>query len=283
MTTRDTDSADVRYSVREVSELVDLTPRQVRSFVADGVLRPTIGDRGKHLFSFQDLVVLRAVADLIRDGVRPQRIHAAVRELSDQLPDDATLAEATLDVVGRSVVVKLDSDVWEPESGQVVFDFDVSGVAEKAVALSETRAVVRPDTATAYDWYAYADDVESADPIAAEEAYHRAIELDPQFVEAHLNLGRLLHAGGAVRDALGEYEAALEAGGDDATTWFNIGVARQDLGESANAVDAYERALSLAPRFADARYNLAALYEAEGEVTLALQHLRAYKDLIEGK
>ena len=72
-------------------------------------------------------------------------------------------------------------------------------------------------------------------------------------------------------------------GGDDAITWFNIGVASQDLGDGDAAIRAYERALELSPRFSDARYNLASLHEERGDVSLALQHLRAYKDLIEGR
>ncbi|KAJ8355329.1 hypothetical protein AAFF_G00069830 [Aldrovandia affinis] len=59
----------------------------------------------------------------------------------------------------------------------------------------------------------------------------------------------------------------------------NIGVASQDLGDLAEAIAAYEQAITLAPRFADARYNLAALYE-EQEDALAVQQLKQYKDLM---
>jgi tetratricopeptide (TPR) repeat protein len=283
MAATDADSPETGYSVREVSELLGITPRQIRSFVADGFLSPTIGERSKYLFSFQDLVMLRAAADLLEEGVRPARLHAALRELADQLPSETRLTEATLDVVGRNVVVKLDEDVWEPESGQTVLDFEVRGIADKAVAISDARRSIHPNSESAYDWYAYADDIEATDPAKAESAYRKAIELDPGLVEAHLNLGRLLHTGGAVHDALEQYRSALGAGGDDAIAWFNIGVASQDLGDRQGAVEAYERTLELSPRFADARYNLAALYEDIGDVALALQHLRAYRELIEGR
>lgn len=98
-----------------------------------------------------------------------------------------------------------------------------------------------------------------------------------------MNLGRLLHAAGAVRDALDEYEAARAIEGDDATTYYNIGVASQDLGGLGGAIAAYEQAIELAPRFADARYNLAASYEELGNETLAFQHFREYKELLEGR
>lgn len=279
------DVSPLLYSVREVSEMLDVTPAQIRSFVADGALTPVKGERGKFLFSFQDLVVLRAVSDLIRDGVAPQRVHAAIRGLRDQMPSDASLAEATIDASGRSVLVRLDTEAWEPESGQVVFDFDVAGVAERAEVVSEARAIAQPLSTplddSAAQWYVFADEVEATDPAAAENAYRTAIEIDPGFADAHLNLGRLLHAAGAVRDALDEYRAALSIDSSDATTLFNVGVACQDLGRVDEAIEAYESALALAPRFADARFNLAALYEREGNQVLATQHLRAYKDIID--
>jgi tetratricopeptide (TPR) repeat protein len=201
------------------------------------------------------------------------------------MPSDASLAEATIDASGRSVLVRLDTEAWEPESGQVVFDFDVAGVAERAEVVSEARAIAQPLSTplddSAAQWYVFADEVEATDPAAAENAYRTAIEIDPGFADAHLNLGRLLHAAGAVRDALDEYRAALSIDSSDATTLFNVGVACQDLGRVDEAIEAYESALALAPRFADARFNLAALYEREGNQVLATQHLRAYKDIID--
>lgn len=280
------DAPPLLYSVREVSEMLEVTPGQIRSFVADGALTPVHGQRGKFLFSFQDLVVLRAVSDLMRDGVAPQRVHAAIRGLREQLPTDASLAEATIDASGRSVMVRLDTEAWEPESGQVVFDFDVAGVAVRAEVITEARAISgpisTPITDSAAEWYVFADEIETTDPSAAENAYRIAIELAPEFADAHLNLGRLLHAAGAVRDALEEYRTALSIDATDATTLFNVGVACQDLGLADQAIEAYESALDLAPRFADARFNLAALYEELGDQVLATQHLRAYRDLIDG-
>jgi DNA-binding transcriptional MerR regulator len=270
-----------RYSVRQVSDMLDLTASQIRALVADGAITPTIGERGKFLFSFQDLVLLRSVAGLVRSGVAPRRVRSALAMLRDQLPDDALLTEVSLDAGGRSVVVRVDTTSWEPESGQTVLDLDAGAVTEQIASVVD---VPRPaaDGHTAQEWYMFADEIESSDPHAAEEGYRRAIELDTAFAEAHLNLGRLLHAAGAVREALDEYQAARSIDADDATTHYNIGVASQDLGDLEEAVAAYERAIELAPRFADARYNLASSYEELGDDALAIQHFREYKDLVGG-
>jgi tetratricopeptide (TPR) repeat protein len=261
--------------------MLDLSPRQIRALVADGALTPTIGARGKFLFSFQDLVVLRSVAELIRSGVALHKVRAAVTSLLDQLPDDALLTGASLDASGESVVVSVDTTTWDPVTRQMVLDLDVEATTERIASVVD----VSPSAAherTATEWYVFADEIESSDPLAAEDAYRRSIQIDDTFADAHLNLGRLLHAAGKVREALDEYRVARMIDGEDAVTHYNIGVASQDLGDFADAVEAYERAIELAPRFADARYNLSTLYEELDDTALAVQHLHAYRNLIEG-
>jgi tetratricopeptide (TPR) repeat protein len=258
--------------------MLELSPQQVRALVADGALTPTIGARGKFLFSFQDLVVLRSVAELIRSGVALHRVRAAVASLLDQLPDSISLATASLDPSGRSVVVRVDTTTWDPVSRQMVLDLDVEATTSRIASVVDASPSAK-HARTAAEWYARADEIESS---AAEEAYRRSIEIDDTFADAHLNLTRLLHAAGTIHEALDEYRAARAIDGDDAITHYNIGVACQDLGNTQDAVAAYEKAIELAPRFADARFNLSALYEELGDTALAMQHLRAYRDLIEG-
>ena len=231
--------------------MLDLSPRQIRALVADGAITPTIGARGKFLFSFQDLVVLRSVAELIRSGVALHKVRAAVTSLLDQLPDEAMLTAASLDASGSSVVVSVDTTTWDPVTRQMVLDLDIGATTVRIASVAEVAPRAAHER-TATEWYVYADEVEASDPLAAEEAYRRAIELDDAFADAHLNLGRLLHAAGAVREALGEYRAAGMIDDEDAVTHYNIGVASQDLGNFDDAVAAYQRAIELAPRFADA-------------------------------
>jgi DNA-binding transcriptional MerR regulator len=279
MTDKDDELPANTFSVRQVSEMLELSSREIRAVVADGTITPTTGARGKFLFSFQDLVLLRSVADLIRSGVPPHKVRSAVAMLRSQLPDGALLTELSLDASGRSVVVRTDATTWDPVTGQVVLDLDVGAVTERIASVVD----VQPSTASkhsAIDWYIFADEIEATDPQAAEKAYRRAIEIDAAFADAHLNLGRLLHAAGAVGDALTEYQAANSLDAEDATTHYNIGVAYQDLGEFEDALVAYEQAVKLAPHFADARYNLASLYEELGDKALAMQHLRKYKELL---
>jgi len=76
----------------------------------------------------------------------------------------------------------------------------------------------------------------------AEELYRRATVADPSYVLAYFDLGNVL-------DEL------------------------QRLDES---IAAYTQAVTLAPRYADAHYNLALAYERKGERRHALRHWQSY-------
>jgi DNA-binding transcriptional MerR regulator len=146
--------------------MLDLSPRQIRALVADGALTPTIGARGKYLFSFEDLVVLRSAAELIRSGVAPHKVRAAVTSLLDQLPEGASLTAASLDASGSSVVASVDTTTWDPVTKQLVLDLDVEATTDRIVSAPDAIHP-EPHQRTAAEWYAYADEIEAADPGAA--------------------------------------------------------------------------------------------------------------------
>ena len=66
---------------------------------------------------------------------------------------------------------------------------------------------------------------------------------------------------------------------DDATAAFNLGVALEDLGRDAEAIEAYERAVALDPTHADAYFNLAGACERAGRAAAAIRYLKAYRAL----
>ena len=136
------------------------------------------------------------------------------------------------------------SSVWNPESGQSLFDFSVRELAENAAPFVKQRESQDLD---AEGWYELACDLEIADIEQAEEAYRRAIKLNPAHGDAHVNLGRLLHEKRAPAAAEKHYRAALSADPDHETAAFNLGVALEDLGKIREAIDAYEEPFASIP------------------------------------
>lgn len=277
------------YSTRDVAALLGLPVAQVRSYVRSGFLVPGQGPRGEYRFTFQDLILLRTAKGLVEARVPSRRIVLALRNLRDQLPEGRPITGVRISAQGHHVVVRDGREVWNPESGQALLDFEVSDLARDAASLDSQRArrfaavetvgvaEVAPEADSAEDWFDRGVELEPDDPAAAEDAYRQALEIDPTMVDARLNLGRLLHEAGRTLEAEGHYRNALETRPDDPTALFNLGVALQDLGRPGEAVEVYEKVLEIDPALADAHYNLAVVYEGLGRKKSAIRHLKSYK------
>lgn len=274
------------YSEREVAKLLDITLAKVRAFVRSGFLTPERDENGAPVFSFQDLVLMRTAKGLVDSRIAPVRVKRVLRKLKDQLPDGRPLTGVSIGAEGNKVVVRDGTVRWNPEDGQALFDFEVRELARKVEPLVDRAAKVAHQNEraqTAEDWFALGANLEINAPGEARDAYRRAIELDPEHGDAHLNLGRLLHEEGQLEAAEAHYRLALAADEKSSTAAFNLGVVLQDGGRVAEAIEAYEQVLALDKNYANAHYNLAQLYERAGQQMKALRHLKAYKQLLDGR
>jgi tetratricopeptide (TPR) repeat protein len=271
------------YTVSDVAQLLKLAPAQVRAFARDGFLSPGRGPRGDFRFSFQDLVVLRAAKDLAAARIPPRRIRRTLKRLRQELPRGRSLAELRITAEGERIVVRDGETAWNPDSGQVVIDFQVRDLATRAAPIARRTARAAQAAEADYDadgWYELGLELEAVAPQEARDAYRRALELDPHHADAHVNLGRLLQEEDLTEEAETHYRAALAESPEHATAWFDLGTALEDLRRPGDAVDAYRRAILADRRLADAHFNLARLYEKAGKKAAALRHLGIYQRLV---
>lgn len=265
-------------STAEVARILGVPPARVRGLVRSGLCRPAQRGRG-WAFRFQDVVVLRAAHELIRKRVPAARVRRALASLARDLPADRPVSGLRIFADGRHVAVRDGGTAWQPETGQVLLDFDVQELADKVAAIRDAPRALEERCARARAALEQAIELEDDDPQAAARAYARALELDPELIDAYVNLGRLAHEGGDPNRAVDLYRQALERAPDDALIHFNLAVALEDTQGTSPAMGHYRRALELDPSFADAHYNLAGLYEQLGRETDALRHYHAYKKL----
>src|SRR5436190_19972358 len=113
------------FTVREVSAMLGLSPSQIRAYAARGVLKPERGERGELRFGFEDLVILRTAGELA-EKVPERRVRRVLRHLREQMPDEKSLTGVKLTAEGGRVLVREGENVWNAESGQEVFDFEVT-------------------------------------------------------------------------------------------------------------------------------------------------------------
>jgi tetratricopeptide (TPR) repeat protein len=119
--------------------------------------------------------------------------------------------------------------------------------------------------------------LEERDAAAARSAYEACLAGDCRHLEARINLGRLLHLEGNLREAEKIYRGAEEP---SAILLFNLGILLEDLKRELEAVEAYQQAIIHDPGMADAHFNLSALHERLGHAQAAFRHLLAYHRLM---
>ena len=104
--------------------------------------------------------------------------------------------------------------------------------------------------------------------------YQRALQLKPDYAEAHNNLGTALQDQGQIAEALACYQRALQLKPDYAEAHNNLGVALYARRDLAGALASYRQALRLRPDFAEAHWNLATALALTGRLRARLGRVR---------
>jgi tetratricopeptide (TPR) repeat protein len=265
------------YGIRDVERLLRLSRGTIRSLITAGFVKPARGPRGAWRFSFQDLIVLRTAQALARANVPPRRIARSLRELRRHLPETMPLSGLRIGAVGDRVVVREGSGRWQAESGQYVLELEGDPRAGTLSLIERTE--LGPIETGAQAWFDRAVAFEADDVEAAARAYENAIDADRTFLDAYINLGRLLHEARRFGRAESVYREAIKACGNDPALLYNYGVLLDDLERVPEAVAAYEAALKGEPTLADCHYNLALLYEKLAKPKEAIRHMARYRVL----
>jgi tetratricopeptide (TPR) repeat protein len=224
-------------------------------------------------------VLLRTVKGLIDANVSVRRACRVLLKLQGQLPAAKSLAAVRIVAEGNTVVVREDTALWEAETGQVCLDFELQDVPQNIATLTDRNLIIAKEV-EAYDsdeWYNLGLDLEDLDPERAPEAYARAIELDPENADAHVNLGRLMQLRGNLKLAKRHYERALNVAPNHQLALYNLGTVFDELNEMDSAADYYRRA----PGVPDAHYNLSRISELRGDELSARRHMRDYRRLLD--
>ena len=266
-----------QYGVRDVEKLLQLPRSTIRALIEAGFVSPARGPRNAWLFSFQDLVVLRTAQALAAAKVPHRRITRSVKELRRHLPETMPLSGLSICAVADRVVVREGGSRWQAESGQYLLAFE-GDPADGSLSVIERDDAAAPKDAA--DWFEQGVALESDDVQAAAEAYEQAIAADPTFLDARINLGRLLHEARRFAKAERVYREALRANRADPVLLYNLGVLLEDMDRKSEAMAAYEAALRGNPALADCHYNLALLCEDLEKPKEAIRHMAQYRRLI---
>lgn len=134
------------FSAKEVVDLSGgVTYRQLDYWVRTGIVHVSVDTAGgsrRRLFSFADVVEVRAVRSFVASGVKLATVRKAVEKMRSELSLGASLANARLVTDGKALfrfeptadrMVKMDG------SGQLAFAFDVGEQIRGLIAQIQAR------------------------------------------------------------------------------------------------------------------------------------------------
>lgn len=109
----------------------------------------------------------------------------------------------------------------------------------------------------------------SGDPAEANRHFKKAVELQPQAVQARINYGTNLNRLGRWQEAVGQFEKALELEPENATAHFNLGMTYLGRKVYGKALPWLQKAWKLQPGVYENGYQLAFCQFALGEYQAA--------------
>jgi tetratricopeptide (TPR) repeat protein len=231
------------YSQPDLTRLFHLPGSLIRALSRAGFIPETVEQSPTH-YSLQDLLILRLAGALKAADIPAAKIPSVIGKIRAALPPGSVLTttkNAAEEAQGRA-----------PDQG----------------GTSRTQVLL----ATAH--YSRGHALEDSDVAGARAAYLDALNAHSDHLESRINLGRLLHLNGELREAEKVYRQAKSS---SALLSFNLAILLEDLEREEEAVAAYREALAQDPTMHDAHFNLSRLHEKADQPREALRHLLAYR------
>ena len=223
------------------------------------------------VYTFSDLVSLRTLLQLRKEGVPPARIRSLHTALKEKLGVvERPWSELQVQKRGKRLLVHFQGTPLEPITGQLLLEYSPK---DRTTTVRKLERPARPGGTRETDGKIHADrffraglryeEREETLPKAI-RAYQKALELDPRAAGAWINLGTLFYNLGKLDEAERCYRAILAFDSGHALAHFNLANVFDERKHWEKARRHYEEAIRLSPNSPDPHYNLALVYDQLG-------------------
>lgn len=266
------------WDAKQLKEHFGIHPKTLASWVSAGLVAEKLE------YSAEDVKILRRLAELRAAGVPNGTLVKDLVRLREAYKENGDLLqEMRLEAEGRRLRVKGKGAKVDVTSRQFLFDFDPeemkrllsfpgkAGEAQTQRSSTEARLAAEQHFQLALEM-----EQSGRDKREAIAEYQKALELCPDMAGALVNIGTIYFNARKWREAEKYYQRALEADPKYPLAHFNIANLHEELGRTSLAIQHYKRAIELYPAYADAHYNLALLYQTRERAMEALRHWKLY-------
>jgi tetratricopeptide (TPR) repeat protein len=251
---------------------VGVDDRRLRYWERLRLVRPRIR-WGERFYDFGDLVALRTIKRLTDSQVPARRLRRAVSAMERQLGGRPLRMEhLRMMECRRSVAFVLPGTFappFDPLERQWVLPLQTP---------PPTSNLHQLESRSSEEWFEIALAAEGNPETVGDavEAYQRVIEISPDWVEAHINLGVALYHQRRLEDAQRSFLAAIALDPANAICRYNLGCVYEEAGKIDEAIENLRCAIRAMPNHADAHFNLALAYEKKGDPARAREHWSQY-------
>ena len=254
------------YTRKEVGRILGVQQSRLRYWERLRLIRPQ-ARWGERFYSFGDLVSLQTLQKLTKKKISARRVSQAISLIEEQFeaPPLRLHELRTIEYGGEILIVPPgDSRPFDPVRRQWAFPFEASSSSEPGKVRSMASHTAEELFENALRLEARPESL----PDAA-EGYRRVLNVAPDWVEAHINLGVALYQMGMSEEARAAFLAAVKLDPANAISRYNLGCVLEEQGKFAEAIEHLSAAARSMPNHADVHFNLALAYEKSGEYNLA--------------
>jgi len=173
--------------------------------------------------------------------------------------------------------VELDSDLAQADAMLVLVHLQSKNF-DKALMAAEALAKKLPDNPVPVNLIAAAQ-LGKGEREAARKTYQRALEIEPKFVVANINLARMAEEEKDFAAARGQYEKVLQQAPTNMAALLSLGRLAEVEGAPEEAVEWVKKARDANPKATEPRMLLSRYYLTQGNHLKALEEARAMAEV----
>ncbi|TWT96753.1 Tetratricopeptide repeat protein [Botrimarina colliarenosi] len=273
------------YSPAMLADLVAAPVGAVRRWARRGLIQPACWVQRLAYFDFEEARIAQLLADLLDQGSTLAEIDRLADRLAAAFPDvPRPLSDLSLVVTDGELLLRTDEALRET-TGQRRLDFEADSDrdsdpdhdAEPAPVVLRMPDPLDGAPASRRDMAWRRSD--EGDLVGAIAAWRLAMLESPPTSDDHFVLAEWLYADGQPVAARERYYAVLELDPDHLEARVNLGCVLSDLGDHELAAAAVMGAIEQHDGYADAHYHLARIHQRQGDFAAAAPHWRRFLEI----